>query len=238
MRTIAILLALLIGVSCVASFTASHALAEGDDAAESPQEEPAEPEQPESLDDLLKRIEASHKDHTDFSGNFEQRRYLPLFDDTITSSGRFVFKKPDHVRWEYSTPHRSILVVKGETGRKWSAATGRVERFRLADDRGLDAVVNQLFTWFRGEFTKLKDDYDVTLKSRDPLTLEMKPKNEALRRHIATIEVVLGDKHDIRSVKLIEPLHPGDDQPGFTLYTFSDARLNTDVKDSEFEIRE
>jgi outer membrane lipoprotein-sorting protein len=196
----------------------------------------ADEQEPESLRDLLKRIEQAHQDNKDFAGNFEQERYLPLFGDTIRSSGRFAFKQPDKVRWEYARPHRSILVVEGDRGRKWSAGTNRVESFRLADDRGLDAVVNQLFTWFRGEFSKLDNDYDVELVSREPLKLKLTPKREALQRFIQNIEITLDSKEVIESVKLIEPLQPGDEAPGHTLYRFKDTKLDEGVDDDEFQI--
>lgn len=200
-----------------------------------PEDKPAEKE--ETLDELLKRIEAAHKEHKDFAGDFEQEKYLPLFDDRINSSGRFAFKKPDHVRWEYTKPHQSILVVTGETGKKWSKATGRTEDVKLADDRGLDAVVKQLFTWFKGEFTKLKDDYDVEVLARKPSKLKMTPKKDAVKKFIASIEVQFGTNDDqITSVKILEPLQPGDDAQGYTLYSFKDTRLDNGVADSEFEI--
>lgn len=202
-------------------------------AAEKPEEKPAE----ESLDELLKRIEKEHKEHKDFQGNFTQTKFVPLFGDKITSSGRFVFKKPDHVRWEYSKPHKSILIVTGDSGQKWSESTNRVENIRLSEDRGLDAVVKQLFTWFKGEFTKLKDDYAVSVKSREPVTLEMKPKGETVKKFIASIEVKFAKGEDeISSVKIIEPLAKGDKEPGYTLYEFKETKLDQDVKDAEFKI--
>lgn len=206
-----------------------------DDAAE---EKPkTEEAKPETLEDLLKRIEQAHKEHKDFKGGFEQTKYLPEFDDKIESSGKFVFKKPDHVRWEYEKPHKSILVVTGDTGKKWSESTGRTENFKLGDDRGLDAVVKQLFTWFKGEFTKLKDDYDVEIASRKPVTLKMTPKNKTVKQFIASIEVKFTEGEDqIDSVKIIEPAAEGDD-PAYTLYKFKDTKLDSDVKDSEFEIK-
>jgi len=194
-------------------------------------------EKEETLDELLKRIETAHKEHKDFAGSFEQTKYLPLFDDKITSSGKFAFKKPDNVRWEYTKPHESILVVTGETGKKWSKATGRTENVKLADDRGLDAVVKQLFTWFKGEFTKLKEDYDVEILARKPSKLKMTPRKDAVKKFIAAIEVQFGDKDDqITSVKILEPLQPGDDAQGYTLYEFKDTKLDKGVADSEFQI--
>ena len=202
-----------------------------------PEEKPAEKPKEETVDDVLKRIEAEHKEHKDFTGNFTQTKYLPAFDDKIESSGKFVFKKPDHVRWEYEKPHKSILVVTGETGKKWSESTGRTESFKLGDDKGLDAVVKQLFTWFKGEFTKLKDDYDVKITARKPITLSLTPKKEVVKKFIASIEVKFteGEK-EITSVKIIEPLEEGDEEAAYTLYEFKDTKLDSDVKDEEFEI--
>lgn len=208
-----------------------------DDAKEA--EPAAEAEALESVGALLKRIEDAQKDHKDFQGNFEQSRFLPLFGDTINSSGRFAFKKPDHVRWEYTKPHKSILVVRGDRGHKWSESTRRVEDFRLAEDRGLDAVVKQLFTWFKGEFTKLNKDYDVEITSREPLALTMKPKSQVVQRFIASIEVRFSkDESRIESVKLTEPLAEGDEQAGYTLYKFSDTKLDAGIQDKEFRIEQ
>ncbi|MBZ0135353.1 MAG: outer membrane lipoprotein carrier protein LolA [Planctomycetes bacterium] len=190
----------------------------------------------ETVDELLKRVEDAHKEHKDFKGSFDQTKFLALFGDEIKSNGTFVFKKPDHVRWEYTKPHKSILVVTGESGKKWSEGTGRVESFKLGDDRGLDAVVKQLFTWFKGEFTKLKDDYKVEIKSSEPVTLKMTPKKEVVKKFIASIEVTFSKGEDeIKSVKIIEPAEEGDD-PDYTLYTFKDTKLDSDVKDEEFKI--
>jgi outer membrane lipoprotein-sorting protein len=209
---------------------------EAEEAAEEGAEEAAEKAaEEESLEALLRRIENAHKDNRDFQGKFEQRRYLPLFEDTITSSGSFAFRRPDRVRWEYTEPHRSILVVRGDAGHRWSAATDRVERFRLAEDRGLDAVVNQLFTWFRGEFTKLTEDYDVSIQQREPLTLELTPKAEAVRRYIARIRVTLDADLGITAIRLIEPAEEGE-EPGYTHYEFKDTRLNGGLEDSVFRI--
>jgi outer membrane lipoprotein-sorting protein len=199
------------------------------------EEKPAAKE--ETIDELLARLEKAHKEHKDFQGNFEQEKFLPLLGDKLKSSGRFAFKKPDKVRWEYTKPHESILVVSGETGKKWSKATGRTEEVKLADDRGLDAVVKQLFTWFKGEFTKLKDDYEVEIVARKPAKLKLKPKKDALKKFIDSIEVQFAEGEDqISSVKIVEPKRAGDDEPGYTLYTFKDTKLDKGVEKVEFEI--
>jgi len=199
--------------------------------------EPAdEPVKKETVDELLKRVEEAHTEHKDFKGSFDQTKFLALFGDEIRSNGTFIFKKPDHVRWEYAKPHKSILVVTGETGKKWSESTGRVENFKLGDDRGLDAVVKQLFTWFKGEFTKLKDDYRVEIKSREPVTLTMTPKKDVVKKFIASIEVTFTKGEDeIKSVKIIEPADNGD-EADYTLYQFKDTKLDSNVKDDEFKI--
>jgi outer membrane lipoprotein-sorting protein len=216
----------------------SAALAQDDKPEPAKPAEDQEEANPETLDELLERVEKAHKEHKDFKGKFEQTRYLPLFSDTVKSSGTFAFKRPDKVRWEYSTPHKSILVVSGDSGRKWSETTRKVESFKLSDDRGLDAVVKQLFRWFKGEFTKLKDDYTVEIKARDPVKLSMVPRSEALRKFIASIEVEFTKgEEQIASVKILEPKKAGDAEGGYTLYAFSETKLDSGLEADEFEIR-
>ena len=186
----------------------------------------------ETVAECLKRIEKSQSDHKDFIGKFKQEKHIALFDEVIESGGRFVFRKPNNVRWEYEKPHQSILVIAGDDGQKWTETTRKVEKFKLSDDRGLDAVVKQLFTWFKGEFTKLGDDYEVEIAERSPTKLKMTPKKEIVKKFIASIEVKFGEKDEsIATVKITEP---GDD---YVLYTFSDTKLDSGVKDEEFEIK-
>ena len=93
-------------------------------------------------------------------------------------------------------------------------------------------MVKQLFTWFKGEFTKLGDDYEVEIAERSPTKLKMTPKKEIVKKFIASIEVKFGEKDEsIETVKITEP---GDD---YVLYTFSDTKLDSGVKDEEFEIK-
>ncbi len=196
----------------------------------------AEPKK-ETIEDVLKRIEKKHKKHKDFKGDFKQTKYLPLFDDKVESSGIFVFKKPDNVRWEYKKPHQSILVVTEKSGKKWSASTEKTVSFKLSDDRALDAVVSQMFTWFKGEFTKLTDDYKIEELEHDNTRLKLTPKKKGLKKFIESIEVTFNkDETRLNSVKLIEPMKEGDDAAGYTLYKFENTKLDSDVKDSEFEI--
>lgn len=199
-------------------------------------ETPKEPK-PETVDACLTRLEKNHKDHKDFKGDFKQTKYLPLFGDKIESNGTFLFKKPSKVRWEYTKPHKSILVVDGDDGKKWTETTKRTETFKLSEDRGFDAVVKQLFTWFKGEFTKLKAGYDVEIAERSPTKLKLTPKNKVVKKFIATIEVKFATGDDkIESVKLIQPLQKGDKEAGYTLYAFSNTKLDTNIKDEKFEI--
>ncbi|MDC1142590.1 outer membrane lipoprotein carrier protein LolA [Planctomycetota bacterium] len=203
--------------------------------------DPPEPEDKaeknETIDDVLKRIEKKHKEHKDFRGDFAQTKYLPLFDDKVESSGVFVFKKPDSVRWEYKKPHQSILVVAEGAGKKWSATTKKIESFKLTEDRALDAVVSQMFTWFKGEFTKLADDYDITKLDHATTRLQLAPKKAGLKKFISAIEVTFNDDESrLVSVKLIEPLKDGDEQSGYTLYKFENTKLDSKVQDTEFEI--
>ncbi|MHC4841017.1 MAG: LolA family protein [Planctomycetota bacterium] len=200
-------------------------------------EEVAEPEKAETIDDILKRIEKKHKAHKDFKGDFKQTKYLPLFDDKVESSGLFVFKKPDSVRWEYQKPHQSILVVSEGSGKKWSATTKKVESFKLSEDRALDAVVSQMFTWFKGEFTKLTDDYEIEKLEHTNTRLKLTPKKNGLKKFIESIEVTMNkDESRLESVKLVEPIKDGDEAAGYTLYKFENTKLDSKVQDKEFEI--
>ena len=74
--------------------------------------------------------------------------------------------------------------------------------------------------------------------SRKPTKLKMTPKKRMVKKFIANIEVEFAKGDDsIDSVKIVDPLIKGDTENEYTLYTFTNTKLDTGVKDDVFKIK-
>jgi outer membrane lipoprotein-sorting protein len=46
---------------------------------------------------------------------FVQTKHLSLLDEPLVSTGRFRFRRPDHVRLDVETPHPSTILIAGRS---------------------------------------------------------------------------------------------------------------------------
>ena len=165
-------------------------------------------------------------------GKFTQTKTLALFDDKVESSGTFAIARPDRLRWEVTTPFKSVLVIAGDHGARWNETRKAVERFALADKPGIDQAVRQLFTWYSGRFEDVKGPFDVTVE-KDGRSVSLVPKNEKLKDVIARMSIKLA--RDLASLERIVLEEKGGDR---TEIAFTGVEANPALEAKTFELEE
>src|SRR5882724_863765 len=69
---------------------------------------------PDSLDEVIRRVQAAQANTSTLEADFRQEKTLALLAKTETSTGRFVYSKPNSVLWTYDAPKRvSMLIANG-----------------------------------------------------------------------------------------------------------------------------
>jgi len=66
-------------------------------------------------EDFKSVIEQMYASTTNMKGSFEQHTYVSLLDRSIKARGKFIFKQPGKVYWEYLSPHRKKYISDGDT---------------------------------------------------------------------------------------------------------------------------
>ncbi len=159
--------------------------------------------------------------------NFIQKKKLKLLSETITSKGKFYFKKKDKMRWEYLTPFKHKIVMNGtkitieDDGKKNSVDAGSSQLF-LEINKMMSAALQGL----------LASSSDFSLKfyeSSDFWMAEMTPKSKQLSKIIKSIEIVF-DKKNKDVAKLIMKEVSGDESE----IIFIEKSINKLVPDSLF----
>jgi outer membrane lipoprotein carrier protein len=152
---------------------------------------------------FTRRLAASGKGTRTLRARFVQRKHLRLFKTEITTKGRIAFQRPDKLRWETLPPDASVLLVLGKR------AELRIpgERPRVIDlgrNRTMGVLVEQLLVWLGARpATDLERWYRVKIvKAGGATTLELSPKDAALRKHLRRIDVTFGADLSIETVRV------------------------------------
>ena len=97
------------------------------------------------------------------TAHFSQEKHMQILTKPLVSKGRFYFQAPDSVRWEYTSPVRSVLLMrKGDIKRYTMGSRGFVE-----DSGGslesMQIVLQEISRWSRGQFTG-NEHFSATIK--------------------------------------------------------------------------
>ena len=158
--------------------------------------------------------------------DFVQEKQMPILSRPLVSKGRFYFRTPRSLRWEYLEPVQSILVMHD----------GRVTRF-VADETGwrsergpgleaMQIVLQEISLWLAGRFDE-NPSFEAQLESERRIVLT--PRQEAFGAVIQRIVLQLGTQPGtIESVVIHES------QDTFTRLTFNQTQLNPVLQDAVF----
>ncbi len=156
---------------------------------------------------------------------FRQEKYLKILRSPICSSGRFLFQAPDSLRWEYTKPFRSVLLMYRGRIRKFVEHGGRLIEENGMPVDAMQMVLADIGNWLAGRFT----DNDVFTVSRLGNTVRLVPKQEGMRAVISAIILELGSRPGLLDSVTIQ-----EGGGGITRLVFSHARLNTPIDERLF----
>lgn len=131
-----------------------------------------------TVNDLLKRTEASYLKMHAFSAEFQQSVTSQTTGGTISeASGRLYYQKPKKMRWEYDKPEPQVFVANQEIA--WLYVPSEKQASLVDSQKIFSHPLAQTFFDGVGE---LKKHYEVTLDLRqstdESMVLKLVPKQE------------------------------------------------------------
>ena len=175
---------------------------------------------------LLDDIQARSAQVQSFSCKFTQERHLTLFAKPIIFHGLLFLIRPDHLRWEFTDPIPSVLLLSGDKGMRCNDNVPPVH-FDLTSDPVMRLVVEQLWTWLDSNYEKLGQMYSV--KQQGDSTLVITPKEQGMADFIATITISFSNES--KQPELVEITEPDGD---LTRIHFHDYNLNVSLPEKLF----
>jgi len=175
----------------------------------------------ESLDGFLSRVESRSAGVHSFACDFRQERTLAIFAKPVVFSGKLYLSRPDRLRWEFTKPIASLLILDGKTGRRCGEGSPASE-FSLERDPVMRLVAGQMRTWTGGNYRDLQGEFSLELKPGQILVL--KPRQAGLASFLNRIEVVF-DGTSLQPTR-VEIHEEGGDR---TVIAFTAYQLNPEL---------
>ena len=185
--------------------------------------------QDHDIEAVLARLGAKAASITTISSTFVQEKRLSVFDETIVSTGRFLFASPDRLRWEYFTPMAEGFALDGDSGVRWTDMGDTRTKFALRDDPVMNVITRQLLAWATFDRQWLSGEYGISLAAESPVTLKLVPRRKDAVAVLDYLLIEFSPAEDtVRRVEMHD--HDGD----FTRILFENATVNTPLEDGLF----
>ena len=180
--------------------------------------------------DNWEQIRLQAEKTTSVSARFTQKKEMAILAKPLLSEGRFYFKSPDSVRWEYLRPVRSVLMMHQGDIRRYVKGEKGFSEDASARMPGMKIVFQEITAWSKGRFDQNRS-FTATLKTGKAPMIVLTPKEKGLANMIKRIEITLsGEKAGaIKTIRIIES------EEASTWLEFKDIEINKGVDDSLFK---
>jgi outer membrane lipoprotein carrier protein len=165
---------------------------------------------------------------TTIQAGFVQRKHLKILSRPLVSEGRFYFRSPDALRWEYLSPVRSVLLLSGGDVKRYISQNNRLVEDRHGSAQVMKFILPEIAAWSRGRFDSSPAFYAV-LHPGSRTRIVLTPKDRNLGAMIQTVEITLSSKPgEIEAVRIIES------DEAYTDIEFKNIRTNSRIDDVLF----
>lgn len=178
---------------------------------------------------VKKKLEQNSIKTESIRADFKQEKHLSILEEVIGSSGTFLFKKENKVRWNYTKPFQYLIIINGDKihindeGKQKSYDSNSSKMFGQINKIVIGTANGSLFS--NPEYTTIFKENTLYYE------IHLTPKNNKLRDYVNEIFLYI-DKKDLTVYKLKMVEKNGD----FTLVEFFNKKVNQAVQDTEFKI--
>jgi outer membrane lipoprotein-sorting protein len=164
---------------------------------------------------------------TCIKSNFVQEKHLQYLDAALESEGKFWFKTPNKVRWEYTKPYKYILVLNN--GKLKMISENSKTELDMKGNAIFEQVNNIMIASVSGNILDNKDYGIQVFENSKFYLILMKPTSQAISTLISQMELYV-DKYSY-SVTKIKMVESGSD---YSEISFSNLIINEEFDEGLF----
>lgn len=166
----------------------------------------------------------------DLSSRFTQTKFVPAFEETLSSRGQLFFQRPDALLIRYDSPDSSVLAVSDSIVTLYYPDLEQAHRFRV---RG-ESTVSALLLGFGGSFAEASNHFrfsEVKRKGSTRLLVAKPLAGTAAAEDIDEITLVIDTRRWLPTQTRFRESN-GDE----TLFVFENLTRNAGLPDSMFRV--
>ncbi len=175
----------------------------------------------------LDEIKQNAQNIRSIQADFVQEKHMKILIKPLISEGKLYFSTPQSLRWEYTRPIRSILVMHNEDIKRYVMSSEGMIEDSSAALQAMQVFLEEISSWIQGDFEK-NPDFTATLQPSGIILL--KPKNSAMMNFIEKIALKLTDTPGV-----IESATIYETPTTYTLIKFNNTKINQKINESVFK---
>ncbi len=181
---------------------------------------------PKEVEARLVRASASMNTIT---SDFVQEKHLEYLSVVIESKGKFWFRKPGILRWEYTEPYKYIIVIN--QGKIIIKDEDKKNEFDVKSNKAFQELNNIIVNSVNGTLISSdKYNYEI-LESKESWLVKLFPKDPQMKKIMSSIELYfLKTDMSVNRIKMVES-----DQD-YTMITLRNKKYNESVPVSVFKV--
>lgn len=178
-----------------------------------------------------KRLSDEAQTVQSIESEFIQVKYLDVFDEKVTSKGKFYYRKSNKICMEYARPMDYLIVINGPKLK--IVSDGKKSIMNLSSNKMMNQMQDMLTACMIGDLSKMTANYQLEyLEDAHYYLVKIKPVSKAVRAYIAGIEIYL-DKKDMS----VHKLKLSETDTNYTEYEFYNKKFNSLKDETKFSIR-
>ena len=178
------------------------------------------------LEKMEKSSNALHSLHCDFV----QSKKMKILNKEMISKGVLYFKKPDKIRWQYTTPYDYTFIMNGDKVQiKSSKSTKNID---IQGNKIFRQVTSIILNTITGGGLKNSPDFDVELfKLNDVYFAKMRPKKKEVMQVYSSIEVYFNT-----SLTMVETIKMIEKSGEYTVVKLISPKVNSPINENVFKV--
>lgn len=158
----------------------------------------------EQQKDILEKVDKSASAASSMQCDFTQTKKMKLLSKEMLSKGVMYFKRPDKLRWQYTTPYDYTFILNGDKVQLKSAKS--TKNIDVQGNKMFRQISNIILNSVTGGNLKSSSDFNVEVyKSVEGYFARMYPKKKELKQIYQAIEIYFNPSLTmISTVKMIE----------------------------------
>jgi len=185
------------------------------------------------ISELLTRIGEKVAEFKTLKTDFVQEKNLAIFKRKIIMRGRIYLQKPNTIAWHVDKPVKYSVLITDTAIRQWDEDTDQVQEIPFSKNPVFKIVLNQLTTWFSGNYGSLLNEYTVKVMQQQPYVFEFMPKETNFSRKIVK-SITVTFREDEKYLEKIKIQEMSGDS---TTITFEHTVIDVPIDSRFFEVK-